>query len=182
MLAQVDRDSRIVGLVEIMDDVFSFVKEAEPIKKIESHGRVIELMVQQTTECAYFIREYAMNKSLCRSTSSLHIRVSHCCVHYQGNEPLKTVSCRTLTAVLNYIRTSSRNSSQLFKIIPIFRPRSSSPVFSTISIVLVRDLICHVLPLQLLSIKPRISTSTTYPMPKVHVLTPTRCVFLGLAI
>jgi len=140
ILDEVDCDSRIVGLVETMDDVFSFVKEAEPIKKIESHGRVIELMVQQTTECAYFIREYAMNKSLCRLTSALHVRVSHCCVHYQGNEPLKTVSCWTLTAVLNYIRTSSRNSSQLFKIIPFFRPRSSSPAFSTISIVLVRDL------------------------------------------
>jgi len=140
ILAQVDRDNRIAGLVEAMDDVFSFLEEAEPIKKIESHGRVIELMVQQTTECAYFIREYAMNKSLCRLTSALHVRVSHCCVHYQENEPLKTVSCRTLTVVLNYIRTSSRNSSQLFKIIPFFRPRSSSPAFSTISIVLVRDL------------------------------------------
>ena len=68
VLAQVDRDSRIVGLVETMDDVFSFVKEAEPIKKFESQGQVIELMVHQTTECAYFIRGYAMNKSLCRSS------------------------------------------------------------------------------------------------------------------
>jgi hypothetical protein len=73
ILAQVDRDSCIVRLVEIMDDVFSFVKEAEPIKKIESHGRIIELMAQQTTECAYFIRDYAMNKSFCRSSSTLHV-------------------------------------------------------------------------------------------------------------
>ena len=86
-MAQVDRDSCIVRLVEIMDDVFSFVKEAEPIKKIESHGRIIELMAQQTTECAYFIRDYATNESFCRSTSTLHIKVSHRYVHYQGNEP-----------------------------------------------------------------------------------------------
>ncbi len=66
-MAQVDRDRYIVRLVEVMDDVFSFVKEAEPIKKIESHGQIIELVSQQTTECAYFIRDYAMNKSLCRS-------------------------------------------------------------------------------------------------------------------
>ena len=75
ILAQVDRDSNIVRLVEIMDDVFSFVKEAEPIKKIESHGSIIELMSQQATECAYFIRDYAMNKSLCRSSST---RTSEC--------------------------------------------------------------------------------------------------------
>ncbi|KIM79211.1 hypothetical protein PILCRDRAFT_74639, partial [Piloderma croceum F 1598] len=63
ILAQVDRDNHIVHLVEVMDDVYSFVKEAEPIKRIESHGRIIALMAQQTTECAYFIRDYAMNKS-----------------------------------------------------------------------------------------------------------------------
>ena len=73
ILAQVDRDSCIVRLVEIMDDVFSFVKEAEPVKKIESHGPIIERMSQQATECAYFIRDYAVNESLCRSPSTLHV-------------------------------------------------------------------------------------------------------------
>ena len=76
ILAQVDRDSCIVRLVEIMDDAFAFVKEAEPIKKIESHGPIIELMSRQATECAYFIRDYAMNKSLCRSLSTPHVGVS----------------------------------------------------------------------------------------------------------
>ena len=73
ILARVDHDSCIVRLVEIMDDVLSFVKEAEPIKKIKSHGLIIELMSRQATECAYFIRDYAMNKSLCRSSPTLHI-------------------------------------------------------------------------------------------------------------
>ncbi len=180
ILAQVDRDSCIVRLVEIMDDVFSFVKEAEPMKKIESHGPIIELMSQQATECAYFIRDYAMNKSLCRSSPTLH--VGRCCMLYQGNEPSKIVSCRTLIARSNSTRTSSTNSSQLFKVVPFFRQRSSSPACSAISIVLVRDLIYHVLPPQLISIKPRVSTSMTYPMPMVHVLTPPRDVFLGPAI
>lgn len=76
VLAQVNRDSCIIRLVEVMDDVFSFVKEAEPIKKIESHRPIIELMSQQATECAYFIRDYAMNKSLCRSSSTPHVGVS----------------------------------------------------------------------------------------------------------
>ena len=141
ILAQVDRDSCIVRLVEIMDDVYSFVKEAEPIKKIESHRRIIALMAQQTTECAYFIRDYAMNENFCKSTSTLHIKVSHCCVRYQGSEPSKIVLCRMLIAGSNNTRTSSRKSRWLFKIVPSFIPGSSSPVFSTISIVLVRDLV-----------------------------------------
>ena len=65
ILAQVDRDEGIVHLAEVMDDAYSFVKEAEPIKKIESHGRIILLMAQQTTECAYFIRDYTTNKGFC---------------------------------------------------------------------------------------------------------------------
>ena len=76
ILAQIDRDKCIVRLVEVMDDGFSFVKEAEPVKKIESHHPIIELMSKQATECAYFIRDYAMNKSLCMSSSALHVGVS----------------------------------------------------------------------------------------------------------
>jgi len=89
ILAQVDRDCCIIRLVEIMDDVYSFVKEAEPMKKIESHGRIIALMAQQTTECAYFIRDYAMNKSFCRSASTFHVKLSHRCVRYEGTSPQK---------------------------------------------------------------------------------------------
>ncbi|KIM85063.1 hypothetical protein PILCRDRAFT_817902, partial [Piloderma croceum F 1598] len=63
IIAQADRDDCMVHLVQVMDDVYSFVKEAEPMKKIESHRRIVALMAQQTTECAYFIRDYAMNKS-----------------------------------------------------------------------------------------------------------------------
>ncbi|KIM87374.1 hypothetical protein PILCRDRAFT_814882 [Piloderma croceum F 1598] len=63
ILAQVDRDNFLIRLVEIMDDAYSFVKEAEPTKTIESHRAIIELMAQQTTECAYFIRDYATNKN-----------------------------------------------------------------------------------------------------------------------
>jgi len=138
ILAQVDRDSRIVGLVETMDDVFSFVEDAQPMKRIASHDRIIKLVVQQTTECAYFIRDYATNESFCRLSSPLRVGVSHCCVHYQGNEPF---SCRMLIAISNYTRTSSMNSSWLFKIVPFFRPGSSSPAFLAISTVLVRYLI-----------------------------------------
>jgi hypothetical protein len=72
-----------------MDDVYSFVKEAEPIKKIDSHRRIIELMAQQTTECAYFIRDYAMNKSFCRLVSVLQRAIVHHCLCCEGERTLK---------------------------------------------------------------------------------------------
>jgi hypothetical protein len=71
ILDQVDRDDSIVRLVETINDVYSFVEEAEPMKKIKSLGRIIKLMTQQTTECAYFIRDYATDKDLCMSASAL---------------------------------------------------------------------------------------------------------------
>ena len=63
-----DRDNRIVHLVEVIDDVYSFVEEADPIKKIDSQHRIVALIAQQTTECAYLIRDYATHKSFCMST------------------------------------------------------------------------------------------------------------------
>jgi hypothetical protein len=65
ILAQKDRDDCIDHLVELMNDVYHFVHDAEPLSKIESHERIIAVMAQQTTECAYFIRCYAMNKKFC---------------------------------------------------------------------------------------------------------------------
>ena len=71
ILVQIDRDDSIVRLVETMDDVYSFVEEADPLKKIESLTRIIELIAQQTTECAYFIRDYAMCNDFCMSAPAL---------------------------------------------------------------------------------------------------------------
>jgi hypothetical protein len=67
-----DHDGSIVRLAERMDDVYPFVEGAEPMKKIESLGRIIELLAQQPTECAYFIRDYTMGKDFCMSASALH--------------------------------------------------------------------------------------------------------------
>src|ERR1700691_5895126 len=115
ILAQVDRDEGVVHLAEVMDDAYSFVKEAEPIKKIESHGRIILLMAQQTTECAYFIRDYATNKGFCMLVSALHMEVPHPFLHCQGNERSKTVLCPTSIARSNNMRTSSKSSKWLFR-------------------------------------------------------------------
>ena len=69
ILAQKERDDNIGRLLETMSDVYTFVLEADPVKKVESHKRILAAMTQQTVECAYFIREYATNKSFSKSLS-----------------------------------------------------------------------------------------------------------------
>ena len=57
-----------------MSDAFSFVYDAEPLKAIKAHMKTITLLIQQVTECGYFIAEYSKQKSFCESslTSSRH--------------------------------------------------------------------------------------------------------------
>jgi hypothetical protein len=136
-------------------------------------------MSQQTTECTYFICDYAIKRNFCMLASALSsCGMSHCCHHYQGNGPSKIVLCPMLTAKSNNTRTSSKNSRWHFEIVPFFRWESLSLAFLTISIVLVRDLIYHVAPLKFISIKPWSLTSMKCPMPMVLILTLTRDVFL----
>jgi hypothetical protein len=71
VIDQLDRDNSVVHLIEVMDDIYSFVNEAEPLRKIESHGRIVMLMTQQATECAYFIHDYTKKKSFCMRFSTL---------------------------------------------------------------------------------------------------------------
>lgn len=66
MLEQKERDDNISHLLEVITDIYAFVLEAESIK-IESHRKILVVMVQQTTECSYFIRQYASNASFSRT-------------------------------------------------------------------------------------------------------------------
>ncbi|KAF8516736.1 WD40-repeat-containing domain protein [Hysterangium stoloniferum] len=73
MIAQMDRDEQIIKLVQSLDDIYGFVQDAEPTKRIESQRDVLKLIVLQTMECAYFIRDYAKSKGFASRivTSSL---------------------------------------------------------------------------------------------------------------
>ena len=111
-----------------MDDVYSFIDEAEPVKKIESHSRIVMLMTQQATECAYFIRDYTMNKSFCMLTSALHAETSYHYL-YQGNGPSKTLFCRMLMTRFRVTKIGSKNCKWDFKVMLFFRPESPSLEF-----------------------------------------------------
>jgi len=63
ILAQRSRDDRIRSLLETMSDAYSFVRDAEPLARVQMVIGTVLLLAQQTTECAYFIRDYAKEKS-----------------------------------------------------------------------------------------------------------------------
>ena len=71
ILAQKDRVDCIGHLVEVMDDIYSFVHEVEPVNKIYSNRGIIAVMITQTTECAYFIHNYPMDNKFGRSSLTL---------------------------------------------------------------------------------------------------------------
>jgi hypothetical protein len=82
----VNLDASIHHLVEVMDNVFAFVHEATPLDLSENslQKNIIASMAKQTTECAYFIRDYAKNKSFCMwSFASLSSRSP---IPFQGSE------------------------------------------------------------------------------------------------
>jgi len=67
LIKQKSRDDRIIRLAGMMGDVFTFVHDAEPLKAIERHFKTITLLIQQVTECGYFIADYAEDNYFCGS-------------------------------------------------------------------------------------------------------------------
>jgi hypothetical protein len=124
-LAQRDRDNAVNHLLEVMADVYAFVLEADSVKEIKSHERILAVMVRQTTECAYFIREYAMNKSFSMSASAFKRTKPHHGSHPQSNASLK-MSFRTLTTKLSNTKINSRSSTRRFKNGLSFKPKLQS--------------------------------------------------------
>jgi hypothetical protein len=57
---QLDRDQSVIDLMDSMERVYSFVDEIQSVPdKINILEKTIELILQQTFECAMFIQEYA---------------------------------------------------------------------------------------------------------------------------
>ena len=59
MKNQLDRDRTVVGLLDSMQNVYSFLDDIQAFpEKIKSLEDVIRAILQQTFECALFIQEY----------------------------------------------------------------------------------------------------------------------------
>ena len=65
LVNQQNRDDRVIRLAGTMSNMFSFVEDAEPLKRVEAHKEPIRLLIQQVTECGYFIGDYAKQNSFC---------------------------------------------------------------------------------------------------------------------
>jgi hypothetical protein len=65
-LAQKTRDESVGRLVDTINDTYEFVHEVELLNKVKSHKQIIMRIMQQTTECGYFIRDYSKNKDFCK--------------------------------------------------------------------------------------------------------------------
>jgi hypothetical protein len=60
-----------MSLAGIMNDTFDIVEKADQLRR-ESKSKIIVRMVQQTTECAWFIRDYMKLQEFCM----LHVAIS----------------------------------------------------------------------------------------------------------
>ena len=60
MKNQLERDSGVVDLMTAMEHVYFFVDEIQSVPdKLKSLDKIINAILQQTFECAIFIRDYA---------------------------------------------------------------------------------------------------------------------------
>ena len=56
--AQQARNVKILGLVKVMEDVYSFVVSADELKSHSVLQDIIAAILKQTIECGYFIQSY----------------------------------------------------------------------------------------------------------------------------
>ena len=61
---QVELDTNVILLAEIINDTFDIVEKADELRR-ESKSKIIMRMIQQTTECAWFIRDYMKIENFC---------------------------------------------------------------------------------------------------------------------
>src|SRR5271154_631835 len=72
-----------------MIDTFDIVEKADQLRR-ESNSKIVMRMVQQTTECAWFIRDYMMIEEFCK----LHkiISLLFCVLTLEGKRMAKNIA------------------------------------------------------------------------------------------
>ncbi|KAG1902572.1 uncharacterized protein F5891DRAFT_143107 [Suillus fuscotomentosus] len=63
MIAQAERDILIFNLLKKLAEVHCFMTQDDCLDEIESMRGIVEKIVQQTHECAHFIRDYSETKN-----------------------------------------------------------------------------------------------------------------------
>ena len=65
IIIQDQRDRRIFDLLGAINDVYTLILDAEPLKRIQTQKQALEMLAKQTAECAYFISHYARQPGFC---------------------------------------------------------------------------------------------------------------------
>ena len=75
-------DDKLLSLVDTMDDTLTFAKNLNDIEQIKTVEKIVTRILQQTAECAFFIREYARRSFV----GMLLLRISKFTVAYRDPE------------------------------------------------------------------------------------------------
>ncbi|KZS95329.1 WD40 repeat-like protein, partial [Sistotremastrum niveocremeum HHB9708] len=67
---QKQRDANIALLFETMDDTYNFILESRDVFQVKSHITIAARLVQQTSECGYFIMHYAKDVKFWHRTAN----------------------------------------------------------------------------------------------------------------
>ena len=60
-----DHDDRIVHLVDVMTDAIAFVDTVDALSRIQARREAVLSLIQQVTECGYFVTSYTQQKRFC---------------------------------------------------------------------------------------------------------------------
>ncbi|KAF7974592.1 hypothetical protein HWV62_11868 [Athelia sp. TMB] len=71
IIAQRDRDASLCNLMKTIEDIHSFVIEAEPLKIFASQSKILEDLGRLTVESAYLIRDFTIDKSFWKRIATL---------------------------------------------------------------------------------------------------------------
>ncbi|KAF7967335.1 hypothetical protein HWV62_34697 [Athelia sp. TMB] len=77
IIAQRRSDDAVFHLMETIDDVHSFLSEAERTETFKKHPKFLEDLSALTLECAYFIRDYTANTKFRKPSTSSTLSPSY---------------------------------------------------------------------------------------------------------
>ena len=75
-------DDKLLSLMDTMNDTLAFAENLNDIEKIKTVERIVTRILQQTAECAFFIREYSRRNFV----GMLLLRISKSTLAYRGSE------------------------------------------------------------------------------------------------
>ncbi|KAF9548858.1 hypothetical protein CPC08DRAFT_342951 [Agrocybe pediades] len=63
LVKQIERDEKVEKLGVVMVDLYTYIRDGIEMDKIETYQKVLDKVLKQTAECAYFIAEYRKVKA-----------------------------------------------------------------------------------------------------------------------